>query len=485
MESKAIDTSTILSFIRGGTELDIQKASRDNPESLAAVITQALKDRKYHRKNVSKALISLIAYSPPSYRKIGWALLQRVPLSHLLELQGAVEHASKEVSNRLRHALVVKIANSEEGDILRAYFIGPQKFRSLFKYFKLPLNKFDSIDITHKRYLLASELAEHSIHSVLEKYRISIVDLVKVYGIPLHNVLQLVEDPEIAEQLAIKSKSDDFFRHAGWFKDIIGQEKFDSIVIEKVKAVKKPFALFSIRKHLQEKSVITPVIAEKLNERCNKFLEEKFKEFNLERIALIVDISGSMMAAKEITLELYQVFSHMKKNVTDLIAFNDRAFTTTPKRLEELKCSGMTSIGASLVLLNQRLKQRRKETYPQAILLVTDGGENTSPYMNNAAKLLNDKGFIPIIVLLLGRQEIRLDHPHAIIPIKSFHKSLVQEIVIEIIVLSNKVVNERTVTEVLVERTPVEEKISTIELPERPAETLQKGYLKRLLTASL
>ncbi|MFX0095221.1 MAG: hypothetical protein ACFFBD_26035, partial [Candidatus Hodarchaeota archaeon] len=103
---------------------------------------------------------------------------------------------------------------------------------------------------------------------------------------------------------------------------------------------------------------------------------------------------------------------------------------------------------------------------------------------NNAAKLLNDKGFIPIIFLLVGRQKIHLDHPHAIIHVKSFHKSLVQDIILEIVALSNKVVKERSVTEVLVERTPVEEKISTIELPERPIVTLQKGYLKRLLTVS-
>ena len=42
-------------------------------------------------------------------------------------------------------------------------------------------------------------------------------------------------------------------------------------------------------------------------------------------------------------------------------------------------------------------------------------------------------------------------------------------------------VKERVITKVLGERRPLEEEIGSVDLPERPKETLQKGYLENLL----
>ena len=60
----------------------------------------------------------------------------------------------------------------------------------------------------------------------------------------------------------------------------------------------------------------------------------------------------------KITKKLFDAFSR-SSNILDLIAFNERAVTVDHKRLQSLRAGGGTSIGASIVLLKQRIDERR------------------------------------------------------------------------------------------------------------------------------
>ena len=484
MSERAISASAVIGWLRGGDVLldPIGLASRD-PELLARCSAYLLARKAYHRRRLCRALVCLMTYAPPAYRRIAWALIQHVPLSHLLYLPKTVEKPSRENTRRLRHALAVKIAKSSEEDIIRAFFMEPGAFRRLFAFFFLPREKINGREIKNPSYRLAAKLAELSTEEALRELGLTPLRLVAEYGIPLHMVLGLVRRAEEAEELAEFAKPDDFMRHARWFRSILGDEAFESIALAKVRRLRDPLSFLFVLDHLRATGALTPKLEEELEARAGRVLKRLMEEHKLERIALLVDVSGSMKAALEITSKLYEAFSRMGGTITDIVAFREHAFVVSLERLRELKPDGTTSIGAGIMLLAQKLAERRPEERPQAVVLVSDLAENTEPWLRDALPLLGKVGRPPLIVLHVGqREELRIEYPHAIIPTDAFHTRLLADIMAEFAKLAAKaVVEEREITEVVKARRPLEEELGAVELPERPLESLRPGYLAELL----
>jgi hypothetical protein len=148
---------SILSFLRGGNNIDLSLLSKSNPEILARCITYLLTSN-YYRRNMCIAILYLLNQSPKSYRGIGWQLIQEIPLSHLLELNKIFEN--KEIrkklnKKRLRHAISVKLAQTEKNQLLRTFFLKPNSYRNLFTQLFLPRELFKDKKITNENYKLA------------------------------------------------------------------------------------------------------------------------------------------------------------------------------------------------------------------------------------------------------------------------------------------------------------------------------------------
>jgi len=114
--------------------IDITVVAKNNPGLLARVIMYSLNNKVYHRERLCKAILALITYAPKVYRNVAWALIQRVPFSHLLYVMDVID--KKENTRRLR--IAVKIANTSQDEIVRAFFISPTNFRKMFSYLYLP-----------------------------------------------------------------------------------------------------------------------------------------------------------------------------------------------------------------------------------------------------------------------------------------------------------------------------------------------------------
>jgi len=469
----------VLSYLRGGVEVDVESVAKTNPEMLARCIMYLIARGGYHRERMCKALVKLINYAPPVYRGIAWMLIQEIPLSHLLYVTRVIEK-NKENSRRLRHAIATKLALAPESEIIRAFFIAPKLYRNMFKYLKLPREVFNGNPIKSPAYRLAYRLSQLSTNEAFGELHLTPSNLL-AYGVPLHMVMQYVANIHEAEELAYKVKPDDFFRHARWFRDILGDEKFEKIAMEKVKKVRDPISFLTIKSHLETTGAVTPKMTEHLERRATEVLEGLMRKYKLERLALIVDVSGSMYAAKEITEKLYEAFSRAGRTITDLIAFRECAFEIDLDRLRDLEPSGTTSIGSAIVLLAQRLKERGG-VYPQAIVIVTDLGENTQPYLSDALPLLGEFNSPPLIVLYCGeRYKLQIDYPHAIIPVDKFHPRLIVDIMRHVAALTAKVVQEKEITKIVKERRPIEEELGALKLPQRPKITYRKGFLEGLL----
>ncbi|ADB58211.1 vWA domain-containing protein [Archaeoglobus profundus] len=477
MEVASISAEKILSFIQGGDLIDVTTIAKSNPDLLARATTYSLNNKVYHRERLCKAILALITYAPKDYRNVAWALIQMVPFSHLLHIMDVID--KKENTRRLRLAIAVKIANTPQNDIIRAFFISPTNFRKMFSYLYLPREYVNDKKINHPNYSLAYKLSQLSMIDAMKELNLTPADLVRTYKIPLHLVMQWVQTPKEAYELAKISTPDDFVRHARWFRTILGDDEFERIAISKIEKVKDPFSFLSIRQHLEETEALTPKLSKVLEERAEKVLDEIAKSVNLGNLALIVDVSGSMWEALEITDKLYEVFSRMTR-ITHLIAFREYAFTVSREQLRSLEPDGTTSIGSAILLLAQQLKEKPIDL--QAIILVSDLCENTAPYLKDSLKLLEKFGSPPIVVIHCGsRCNLKIDYPHAKIPVDSFHPRLIKDIVANIARLTAKVSEEKEITKVVKERRPILEELGRVELPRRPAETLKPGYLERLL----
>ena len=477
MEVSTISAEKVLSFIQGGNPIDITAVAKSNPDLLARAITFSLNNKVYHRERLCKAILALITYAPKDYRNVAWALIQRVPFSHLLHIMDVLD--KKENTRRLRLAVAVKIANTPRDEIIRAFFISPTNFRKMFSYLYLPREFVNDKKITHPNYLLAYKLSQLSMLGAMKELNLTSADLVRKYKIPLHLVMQWVQTPEEAYELAKVATPDDFVRHARWFRTVLGDEEFERIAIPKIENVKDPFSFLSIKQHLEKTEALTPKLTKILEERAEKVLDEIAKSVKLGNLALIVDVSGSMWEAIEITEKLYEVFSRMTR-ITHMIAFREYAFSISRDQLKSLEPDGCTSIGSAILLLAQQLKE--KPTDLQAIILVSDLCENTSPYLNNTIRLLEEFGNPPLVVLHCGdRCNLKINYPHAKIPVDKFHPRLIKDIVANIARLTAKVSEEKEITKVVRERRPILEELGRIELPQRPPETLKAGYLERLL----
>lgn len=480
MEKEGVTAENILSFLRGGTDLDIFQTAESSPELLARSIAYVLK-QNYHRENLCEAIIALINKSPPAYRGVAWSFIQQLPFSHILYVPRILKRNKGNNSRRLRHAIANKIAQTNRDEILRSYFVAPNLYRQLFEYMKLPKTIINGEEIRNDTYLYAVRLLEKSTRDILEST--SPADFLRKYKVPLHMILQHVKNPDDALDLARVVSPDDFFRHGRWFRDILGDDEYEKIASKKIEGVRDPLSFVSIKDHLEATGALTLELTRELDERVGKIFDELMQKHRLERLALIVDVSGSMDLAKDVTIKLYNAFSRMS-NITDLIAFNDRAFAIELDRLRELEPRGMTSIGSAFVLLAQRLAERTE--LPQAIVLVTDLGENTPPLVKNTIQLMLNYDTPPLIILHCGetRRNVVGDYPHAVIPVRDFHPRLLTDIMAQFARLTEKIaVKEKEITKVVKERKPLDEELGTIILPERPKETLIPGYLERLLSS--
>lgn len=483
MAEATTNSERYLAFLRGSKDpFDLGAAVKDDCELFTRALAYVIDQKSFYRGNVLKALVTLINGPNAAYRNIAWALIQskNLPLSFMLDLPDVVD--KKTNTRRLRYALVNKIAHSYKKDIVRAYFFGPEAFRSWWKKLYLPRDKCDDRNITRETYVMAYKLSQSSIPEAMKELKVTPTKLVKDFGIPLDKVMGLTSDPEEYKKLFETANSDDFLNHARNFKNVMGDAEYAKLANEKIKSVKDPHAFLGIKKHLEETGAVTEEMTSQLSKRAEEIFEKRLKEAKVENLALLVDVSGSMEQAVMVSKQLYEAFS-AGKAIKSIIAFNTTAFEVSAERLPSLQCKGGTSIGCAIV----HLFQKKKANY-DAILIVTDKRENQLPYLASTYELLEQMGKPPIIFLQVQGSDngsvvnVGNAYANATIEVGDFHKSLLSDIIGQVVRLTSKVaVQEKVITEAVKERKIMGEELGNVELPIRPPETLVSKYLPNLL----
>ena len=478
-ERVEITVEEIFFYLKSG-DLDKLSEIKDFPKLVRAV-AYAIKKGKYHREALCRALVVLSAYAPVYYRDIAWALIQEVPLSHLLYLPDVIRKPSKENKRRLRLALVTRIANASEKEIIRAFFINPNRFRKLFSYFNLPKDKIHNKPIKNKRYLLAAKLANMSIKEALKELNLTLVDLLMKYKIPFHVIANLITSPEEAEKIAENLYPADYLRHVRWFKEVLGEEEAFSILKKKLTLIKDPLEFLGVLSHLLETGAISPEIAEYIEKKVKFYMNKLAEESGVKTLALLIDVSGSMENAIELAKSLLIPFRNLGIRIPYIITFNQTAARITAEELANISAGGMTSIGSALKLLYTLIK--KEKIMPDAVLLISDLCHNTEPDPEDIIKLFDKlEAKPPIIAIVLGSPcELHLDYPMAEIRVLKFHHRLISSVLSLIFNAIKDVLSRKEELEIIKSTRPLAEDILSVELPKRPGETLKRGYIEQLL----
>lgn len=479
-ESSRFEISKYIAWLRGGG-IYLNPGMINYPV-FARCVVYVVRRGGYHRERLCRGLVFLSAYAPKFYRDVAWALIQQIPLSHLLYIPRVIKRPSKENRRRLRHAIVTKIANCSEDEIFRAFFMSPKKFRILFRRLKLPQKLIDGVEIKNKNYLLAVYLSRRSISDVMREMGLGVVDIVRKYRIPVHVLMNYLETPKLVEEVAWHVSPDDFFRHARWFRSIIGEKKFREIAMGRIKGLRDPMSLLMIEKHLRSSGALDDEFMDVINKILKDKLDNLLSKHKIESVAIVVDKSGSMDVAIDTTRKLYFALSKLTR-IMAIVAFDSDAYEVSVEELNSIKPGGMTSIGAGLYKLAKKLRKVGK--LPDAILLVSDMCENASPRMVDVLENIYKKfdRLIPIIVIHVGSRCHcpKIKYPYAVIPIDDFHPRILAVVVNEIIRLISLSIEQIEEYKRTIITKPLEEEVTDIELPTRPEESMEPGYLRRLL----
>jgi hypothetical protein len=495
-EQVSTKVEPILSFLKGDKSSNKSILEGSHPGDLARCIQYSIK-QKHHRDSLISSIIYLLnvyKYTDEKekqfFRSIAWNMLQQIPQSYLIEIPGILKKNKWKSTKRLRQAIVYSLIQNNN-QIVKSFMLGPEKYRELFSYLRLPKEKIKNMDVKNPKYISALNISLSTTDKIVESYGVK--KLVKF--LPLHLLMQHITNPEDVYHIAENLRPDDYFRHAQWFRQILGDDTYSDFALIKADQVTDPLSFLRIKDHLDEKGLLTKQITESLETRSTKILEDIISKYQLERIAIVVDISGSMDSAKEITIKLYEAFSKLGNKINMIISFNDRANVIRPEELVSLRINGSTAMGSAFMLLASSIEKMSEQDKPQAIILVSDLGENGSVKTKSIIPYLKEVSTAPLIILKLPDhwnrihaidvEGIFLDYPRALLEVRDFHERLVNTVIEEIARLSSKVaVEEKKVTQVVKVRTPIEEIIGEIQLIPRPEETLQPGYFVKLLTTN-
>ena len=460
MEERKTPIDIYVAYLLGG---DVEPPSDLDDAMKAKAIRYVIQNKNHHRERVVKEIVSLFSSESMKVRGAAWSLIQMIPLYYLTYVP-RLQRMPNTKSFKL--SIVNKIANSSKEEILRLFFSSPRRYRELFRRLHLYTKHVKGEPITNENYLFAVSLLDKPTNEVVRE--VGIDELAKI--VPLHTIMQYVESPEDVRVLAEVSPPQFYLEHIRWFSLHLGIDEASDIASKKIRELSDPLKFINVLDHLRETGVREDVVKE-LERRIDEAIQKKLSEYDIHHVILVVDVSGSMYEAINVTRKLYPLLSRFSD--VDIVAFNDNAWIVNRDELEVLSLGGWTSVGMGLL---EASKLIRDDT--DAIVLISDCQENQPPRANRVVQYLKNK---PLIIIRVGYYtDLRIDYPVVYVDIKDFHERLLFGILDTIARAAEKAREEETM--IVEKRELLSEEVMKTPLPSRPPESLKPGFIVSTLT---
>jgi hypothetical protein len=357
------------------------------------------------------------------YREAGLALLRELPPYQVSRIVKDVKEKIGKVPTSLKTEVKRYLREREEN---RAWFdssvlYGRKYLKHLYATFrikpggpKVKINyKGNDIETTYADAILFKGVyPDNSKLPVLRDIEHSndekeIAELIVKNNIPFRVVVGLVDEvtPMIMIAMLNNMSPQDVINHLGMLKrhGCMNNEKVKAIIMGKLEEAKKNDRVHTMKtKVAAEHSQADGEISQALSDVADTKIQQKGEI--TRPTAILVDASGSMQNAIEVGKNLASIASAIAKDDLYVYAFDEIARRVISQGTElsdwdnafkSIKANGGTSIGCAL---NKLLKD---EKYIENIVVITDEGENRSPYFTDVyEKYVNKMNVRPTVVIL-------------------------------------------------------------------------------------
>lgn len=357
------------------------------------------------------------------YREAGLALLRELPPYQVARVVKDIKENIGKVPTSLKTEVKRYLREREEN---KAWFdssvlYGRKHLKYLYATFrikpggpKVTINyKGDEIETTYADAILFKGVyPDNSKLPVLRDIEHSnnekeIAELIVNNNIPFRVAVGLIDEvtPMIMIAMLNNMSPQDVINHLGMLKrhGCMDNDKVKSIIMDKLEEAKENNRVHTMKtKVAAEHSQADGEISQALTDVADTKVQQKGEI--TRPTAIFVDASGSMHNAIEVGKNLASIASAIAKDDLYVYAFDEMArkvnsqgtnLSDWDKAFKPIKANGGTSIGC---VLNKLLKD---EKYVENIVIITDEGENRSPYFINVYEKYVDKMNVrPAVVIL-------------------------------------------------------------------------------------
>jgi hypothetical protein len=354
--------------------------------------------------------IAFLLTSPlPQHREAGFVLIQKFPPYEVNRILSQVkEKLKKNVPRIARRAIQYYLEQREkDADWFDAAVLRQRKaMKSLYARLHIkPSSRahailFEDNPPEDSRLYKLREVAR-------EENPQKQAELLVQYKVPYPIAVSIIKNltPSVLVALIENMSAQELFMNVNALKKkgAFDHPQVKNLIEEKLGSAKKSQRVDALK---AKQAAQVADVSEEVKEKMYEVTDELLKKRKIKRAtALFIDKSGSMQKSMEIGKQLGALISTVAEADFFAYAFDTLAYPVECKStklrdwdeaLKHIQAGGGTSMGCALAMM------RKKKQLVEQIVIVSDGGENTSPYFISEYENYAQEQKVHPYVLLIG-----------------------------------------------------------------------------------
>jgi len=417
---------------------------------------------------------TLFGRSEQAYRDAAWALLQDMP-PYL-----AMQVVQKRNPRSLRSAMIHYFANMDEGELAYQILRGAKDLRQIVRRLHIPTSKSENPNLQMVGRELFGEPELRSVFKKLEEAKTEedVQNILRksVPRVPPYIAVSAlkVRTPGIMRVLIESMSINELLQSLNSLGRMGAVKPNLRLIRQKIEKAVEDKRLNAARVNQIKKSLDAELVPPEIFDDLEFVTQEKVRRISKidKQVVILADASGSMQTSLVAARQLAAMLSMACQQRPYIYTCSETPVEITPKEwtatgvenaMNLITAAGSTPLGSGLFLMQRQNRQ------VDAIILITDGGENASPFFLLEYKKLKNQPSI-IIVRVPGENDVlsRLFKDQNITFDRIELETVDQYSLDQIIHFVGKISPFETITEIM-----------ALPLPERPIETKHPNYWRK------
>jgi len=408
------------------------------------------------------------------YRDVAWALFQDMP-PYL-----AMQVVQKRNPRSLRSAMIHFLATMDEGELAYQILRGAKDLRQIIRRLHIPTSKAENANLQMIGRELFGEPELRSIFKKLEEAKTEeeVRDILRsaTPRVPPYIAVSAlkVRTPSIMRVLIESMSINELLQSLNSLGRMGAVKPNLKLIRQKIEKAVADRRLNAARVNQIKKSLDAELVPPEIFDDLEFVTQEKVRQVSKidKQVVILADASGSMQRSLIAARQLAAMLAMACQQRPYIYTCSETPVEITPKEwsatgienaMNLITASGSTPLGSGLFLM------RRQDREVDAIILITDGGENSSPFfLTEYQKLKNQPSIVMVRVpgeddalsQAMRQSKVSFDRIEL--------ETVDQYSLDQIIRFVGKVSPFETITEIM-----------ALPLPERPIETKTPDYWRK------